>query len=102
MCNCDNNALLTDEQKYAINAVDPCSFISIEVLEMYRRPMECYLQYGLQNSIGYTQEQIEDFVAYLNQLIAIKQLDPNACGDFEQLPAVRAALNVILNKGICL
>lgn len=105
MCDCLNPS---DPPQTDLNSVtrvynqNECRGITIDLLQMYLRPIECYIKYGLYENIQSTQLELQNAQTYLENYIAAKQADPETCEYREQLPIVQTIVNRIISAGICL
>jgi len=100
MCGCEND--LTDEQRFGVPEDQPCSAITIGLLEMYKAPIDCYLRYELWPQINLTREEMQAASDYLATFIEQKRVDDNNCEGVANLVNIRMMMTLILNKGICL
>lgn len=99
---CDNGKYATDEEKYSVVPNTPCGAISIDLLNMYLRPITCYLQYRLWTSIGSTEMELVNAKIYLLGFIDQKKADPENCEGMESLAIIRVIVDKIIKKGVCL
>lgn len=99
-CGCDNE--LTEEQRFGVPQDAPCDSISIELLQMYKNPIDCYLKNRLWSQIGSTSEEMQAASDYLAVLIQQKIADPQNCEGVQNLLNIRKMMHLILNKGLCL
>jgi len=101
MCDCDKTNL-TEEQIYGVADGTPCEAITVDLLQTYKRPIECYLRYKIWNSIESTKEELESAVSYLDTFIANKIVNPANCEGLESLYLIRSLVDKMLKKGVCL
>ncbi len=79
-----------------------CAGITVDLLQMMLRPIQCYLDNKLWDQISSTKAELEEYKNYLELYIAAKIADPETCEYREQLPPVQVYFNKILVKGMCL
>ena len=79
-----------------------CSQISVDLLRMYKRPIDCYITHSLYSQIGSTREELEKASAFLNDFIDQKLIDDENCTGIDSLAIVRTLIDKIVKKGMCL
>lgn len=99
---CCDGTILSDEERFKVYSNTPCGAITVDMLIMYRRPIECYLQYGLWGKIGSTEEELTLAVEYLTNFINQKNIDDENCEGLDKLPIIRLIIDKIFKAGICL
>lgn len=101
MCNCQNLPL-TEEEQYGVYQDAPCSAITVDLLQMYKNPIDCYINYKLWGVIDMNEAQLYNMSSILQVLIEQKISDPNNCTGIEQLAHIRATVDKIVKRGVCL
>lgn len=92
----------TDQQRYGVVPDTPCGSISIDLLNMYKRPIDCYIKYGLAYQIQSTPEELESASLFLQGFMDQKAVNQEDCTGIEMLPIIRSLVNRIVKKGVCL
>jgi hypothetical protein len=92
----------TDEQKYGVAENTPCDMITVDLLNMYKNPIDCYVQYKLWANIGSSEAELLAAQSALNTLIAQKEADENNCEGIAALVMIRVIVDKIIKKGACL
>lgn len=72
------------------------------MLKVFKKPIDCYLKYGIFESIGESRDTVAAAADYLQGFIHQKVANPADCTGIERLPEVRALVDKIMTKGICL
>lgn len=102
MCGCEQTRRELSELSSAPLDHNKCGGITLDLLQRYLRPVQCYLQYSLWQKIGLSEEELKNIQSYLELYIAAKRADPETCQYKEQLPATQNIVNRIISHGICL
>lgn len=103
MCNCDGiQPNLTDEEIYGQVAGTPCSAITVDLLQVYRKPIQCYLNHKLWVNVGSSEGELQNVTALLDIMISQKIGNPNDCTGMESLVTIRSLVDRIVRKGVCL
>jgi hypothetical protein len=103
MCNCDGiQPNLTDEEIYGQIAGTPCSAITVDLLKVYQKPVNCYLNYKLWGNVGSSEGELQNVASLLEVMIGQKIADPNDCTGMESLVEIRSLVDRIVKKGVCL
>lgn len=99
---CCNAPLVTNEERYGVLEDTPCGSISIDLLTMFKRPIDCYLEHNLADKIGSNVNELQSASAFLLTFINQKKADPNDCTGISMLPIIRELVDKIIKKGLCL
>jgi hypothetical protein len=99
---CDPNTNITEQQRFGFVEGTPCEAITVDLLELYKRKIDCYLLYKLWVNIQSTKEELEGAQTYLQNFIDQKVADPSDCTGVESLYIVRALVDKIIRVGACL
>ena len=102
-CNCGGQTagFISDGTIHSSN-LDVCGDITIDLLQQYRRPIQCYIDHDLSSSIDASKTDLLEALAMLDTYIAAKRIDPNTCDHKEVLPAIQHIVSKIIIKGQCL
>lgn len=92
----------TDEERFGVLPNTQCSAITVDMLLMFKKPIDCYVKHGLWGEVGSSEEEMNSAVSYLEGFIAQKQLDEENCEGLESLAIIRSIVDKIIKKGICL
>lgn len=79
-----------------------CSGITVDLLRMYQRPIQCCLNNKLWNVIGYAIETLQQYNNLLETIIAAKIADPNSCEGLDQLEPIQELSNIFIKKRLCI
>lgn len=101
MCNCGQQ-VLTEEEQYGVYANTPCTAITVDLLQMYKNPIDCYINYKLWGVIDMNESQLSTLSGQLQVLINQKISDPNNCDGIEHLAHIRSTVDKIVKRGVCL
>jgi hypothetical protein len=99
---CPGTSYATEEQKFGVIPTTICSSITVDLLELYKRPIDCYLTYHLWNEIGSSELELQNAAAFLQKFINMKTADEEDCSEIASLSIVRSIVDKIIKKGICL
>lgn len=99
---CNQNNTLTAEQLYGVYPETPCAAITVDLLQIYKNMINCYLTYKLWEKINSSQAELEGAHSYLEGFIAQKMADPNDCEGIGSLILVRMLVDRIVKIGACL
>jgi hypothetical protein len=103
MCDCDkNNNSSNVNSTTVIYNHNECIGITVDLLEMYLRPVQCCLNNSIFEIVNSTQAELESTKTYLESYITAKRLDPQTCEFKDQLPPAQSLVNRIIIAGICI
>lgn len=102
MACCGASDILSPEQKYGVLPGTPCEAITVDLLNLYKNKIDCYLTYKLWGNIQSSQAELENANMYLQGLISQKLEDPGNCTGIENLWIVRQLVDKIIIVGACL
>lgn len=105
MCDCGDSTM-TGDVMYEGNTViarnvSTCSGITVDLLEMWKRKLDCLIQSGQFEDAETTQEIANNTQLILNNYIQAKLLDPTTCEYFEYVPLLQSLIARIVIAGIC-
>lgn len=102
-CNCYSQSQSNSNgRNYSVVDNSECAGITLDLLEMFLRPVQCYLRNGFGSNIGVTASQLQNTQHYLELYISAKRADPETCQYKEELPQVQSLINKIISAGICI
>lgn len=101
MCSCTGGPS-TDEERFKIMEGTPCEAITIDLLMMFKNPIDCYLQHKLWANIGSSEEEMQAASNWIANFINQKNEDNFDCNNLSELIVIRIMFSKILNLGVCL
>lgn len=78
-----------------------CAGVTIDLLNMYKRLIDCAVTHSLYTQIDVSQADINNAKLLLTAWITAKELDPASCEHQTQLPIVQFIINKIVAYGQC-
>lgn len=93
---------ITPQEQFGVVIGTPCTAITVDLLQIFKKMIDCYIQYGLWGKIGSSEEELTNARDYLQNFITQKIADPNDCTGVEMLYIVRQIADKIIKKGACL
>jgi len=75
--------------------------VSVDLLQMFERPILCRLRYKIFDTV-LTQVRLEEIRVLISDYIAAKIADPTTQLYFDRFPEIQAVIDDIYNKGVCL
>jgi hypothetical protein len=103
MCNCDGiQPNMTDDEIYGAVTGTPCSAITVDLLKVYKKPVDCYLNFKLWGNVGSSEAELHNISSLLDIMIGQKIGNPNDCTGMESLVLIRSVVDKIVKKGVCL
>jgi len=103
MCNCDGiQPQMTDDEIYGVGTGTPCSAITVDLLKVYKKPVDCYLNFKLWGNVGSSEGELQNISSLLDIMIGQKIGNPNDCTGMESLVIIRSIVDRIVKKGVCL
>ena len=102
-CGCGGNSGPYDVQHdVVVYDHNQCKGITKDLLEMFLKPINCYLEHQLWDLIGSSQVELQSAKEYLELYIAAKTEDPDTCAYRESLPIVQNLVSRIHVQNRCL
>lgn len=99
---CCKTEILPPEEQFGVLVSTPCASITVDLLQVYKRGIDCYLQYRIWDKIGSNEAELLGAQEYLQDFINQKITDPNDCTGIEFLYLVRVLVDKIIKVGACL
>lgn len=78
-----------------------CEGITIDLLNMYKRLVDCVISHSLYTQVSVSQAEINQAKALLITWISAKEIDPASCEHQEKLPLLQLIINKIVAFGQC-
>ena len=89
------------ERSAVVNLSD-CKAISVDLLKMYKTPIDCILSNGIWDQVGISQADLVASSMLLGNYIAAKLYNQDDCTYYDQLTVVKKQMSIIFDKRICL
>lgn len=99
---CGGGAPIEDSERFGIAQNTPCQAITVDMLGIYKKNIDCYVQHKLWTNITSTEAEMTSAQTYLQGMITQKMADPNDCTNIESLYLVRLLVHKIILGGVCL
>ena len=99
---CGGGLPIDDSARFGVVQDTPCTAITVDMLSIYKKNVDCYVMHKLWNNIGSTEAEMQAAQTYLQTMISQKIADPNDCTNIESLYLVRLLVHKIILGGVCL
>lgn len=99
---CNSTEAIPPLVQFGHNPATPCSAITVDLLNVYKSRIECYLKYGLWFNISSSEEEMNAANAHIDQMVERKLIDPNDCTGIESIVLIRMLVDRIIKLGACL
>lgn len=98
MCDCQDSGPLSPE---TVVTTQP-DWVTIDILQMYRIPLQCMKTHGSYVMIGETSESVNNALAAIDGMITLKLHNTNSAVDMGVFDSAKAVSFKAINQGICL
>ena len=103
-CGCNKNNVINQGIQSHVQVIDhnTCAGVTVELLEMYKRPLVCCSINNLWAAINLTSEQLIEYINYLETAIQLKADNPETCEGLERLSEIQTLSNLLIKKRLCI
>lgn len=102
MACCGGSITLSDQERFGVYTSTPCTAITVDLLQVYKRGIDCYLRNKLWSRINSNEQEMLSAESYLQDFIDRKIADPNDCTGIESLYLIRVLFDKIVKIGVCI
>ena len=86
----------------AVVNLSDCKAISVDLLQMYKTPIDCILSKGIWDQVGISQADLVASSMLLGNYIAAKHYNQDDCTYYDQLAIVKQQMKLIFDKHVCI
>lgn len=84
----------------APNYVNVCTGVTIDLLQQWLSKLNRVIDLSAWDNIPIPKQEILDMINLVEQYISAKQLDPNTCDFYDQLPSIQTVIVSIIKANL--